>query len=169
MAKAAMKSEGVLAPATKRLIELASSKARYARPHIRDAAAKGADKLSDVAVKAAEVLSDSAQKLELAPDAATSATDSAREVLADASEAFARAVRPRKHHLWRWSLLAAGTGAAFWLSPWGKKMRDKVGELMGGDDLDEENYELDPDAPKSMASVRTFMAANEKDELEEPS
>jgi hypothetical protein len=156
----------MLAPATKKLIELASSKARDAQPRLRGAAAKGADKLSDVAVRAAEVLSDSAQKLELAPDAATSATDSAREVLADASEAFARAVRPKKHHLWRWSLLAAGTGAAFWLSPWGKKVRDKVGELMAGDDMDEDDYDVGPGVPRSVASVKTFMAASEEDEPE---
>ena len=120
-----------LRSAAERAAEAAEAGRRAAAPVIRSAATSAAGTLSDAAERAAELLADTAERLQQqGGDAAGSAGLAARERLADASEAFAAAVRPRRRRRLRRAVVVvgiAGGAAAVWMSPLGARIKSAIG------------------------------------------
>lgn len=109
-----------------RAVESARDAQRAAAPVVKSAISSAAGTLSEAAEKAAEVLADSAERLaQDGTEHVNSATDAARERLADAAEAFAESVRPKRRRRLRRMLLVGmliGGGLAA-----GKMIRSKLG------------------------------------------
>jgi hypothetical protein len=128
-----------------RAVAAAQNAQRVATPVLRSAAEKSAETLSHAAERAAVVLADTAERLaESAEERGGQATVAARQRLADASEALAVAVRPKKRHrIRRLVILGAVAGAivAAAKSPLRSKLADR---LFGAPP------EFDDDTPESI-------------------
>jgi hypothetical protein len=140
---------------------------RAATPVLRSAAHSSAETLSHAAGKAAEVLADTADRL-----ATTDAGISARTRIADASEAFAGAVRPKqKRHrirkLFIVSTILGGIYAVLKYTP----LKSKISELAFGPAMDEEEPEpitLPVTPPPTEASSPPEVQADEPVASEPP-
>jgi hypothetical protein len=113
-----------------RAVAAAQNAQRVATPVLRTAAEKSAETLSHAAERAAVVLADTAGRLaESGEDRAGQAAVAARHRLADASEALAVAVRPkRRRRIRRVLVLGAVAGAIVALvkSPLRSKLADRL-------------------------------------------
>jgi hypothetical protein len=133
-----------------RAVAAAQNAQRVATPVLRTAGEKSAETLSHAAERAAVVLADVGERLaEGGEERAGSAALAARERLADASEALAQAVRPKRRRRFRRVLLAvlAGGGlVALVRSPLRAKLTDR---LFGAPP------DFDDDAPESITLPST--------------
>jgi hypothetical protein len=113
-----------------RAVAAAQNAQRVATPVLRSAAEKSAGTLSHAAERAAVVLADTAERLaDTGEERVGPAVVAARHRLADASEALAVAVRPkRRHRLRRLVVFSAITGAIVALvkSPLRSKLADRL-------------------------------------------
>jgi hypothetical protein len=113
-----------------RAVAAAQSAQRVATPVLRSAAEKSAGTLSHAAERAAVVLADTAERLaDTGEERVGPAVVAARHRLADASEALAVAVRPkRRHRIRRIVVFSAITGAIVALvkSPLRSKLADRL-------------------------------------------
>jgi len=113
-----------------RAVAAAQSAQRVATPVLRSAAEKSAGTLSHAAERAAVVLADTAERLaDTSEERVGPAVVAARHRLADASEALAVAVRPkRRHRIRRLVVFSAITGAIVALvkSPLRSKLADRL-------------------------------------------
>jgi hypothetical protein len=113
-----------------RAVAAAQSAQRVATPVLRSAAEKSAGTLSHAAERAAVVLADTAERLaDTGEERVGPAVVAARHRLADASEALAVAVRPkRRHRIRRLVVFSAITGAIVALvkSPLRSKLADRL-------------------------------------------
>ncbi|MBJ7609712.1 MAG: hypothetical protein JF887_09850 [Candidatus Dormibacteraeota bacterium] len=132
-----------------RAVAAAQNAQRVAAPVLRTAAERSAETLSHAAERAAVVLADVGERLaESGEERAGQAAIAARERLANASEALAVAVRPKKRRRFRRlllvGLLIAGL-AALARSPLRTKLTDR---LFGS------TSEFEDDAPESITLPR---------------
>jgi hypothetical protein len=117
-ADAAREAQKAAAPVVRQAVASAADTItdaqRVAAPVVRSAASTAAETLSEAAEKAAEVLADTADRLaQRGSESAGAASVAARHQLADAAEAFAGKVRPRKRRRVRRVLfVGAAIGAA---------------------------------------------------------
>jgi hypothetical protein len=113
-----------------RAVAAAQSAQRVATPVLRSAAEKSAGTLSHAAERAAVVLADTAERLaDTGEERVGPAVVAARHRLADASEALAVAVRPkRRHRIRRIVVFSAITGGIVALvkSPLRSKLADRL-------------------------------------------
>jgi hypothetical protein len=140
-----------------RAVAAAQNAQRVATPVLRSAAEKSAETLSHAAERAAVVLADTAERLaESAEERGGQATAAARQRLADASEALAVAVRPKKRHrVRRLVILGAVAGAivAAARSPLRAKLADRLfGAPPEFDDDTPESITLPPTAQPDTGS-----------------
>ncbi len=115
---------GTASDLAERAVAAAQSAQRAATPVLRTAAERSAETLSQAAERAAAVLADTAERL-----AEGQAGIAARRRLADASEAVADAVRPRKRRRLRLFLflgVIAGAIVALVRSPLRSKLTDRI-------------------------------------------
>jgi hypothetical protein len=128
-----------------RAVAAAQNAQRVATPVLRTAAEKSAETLSHAAERAAVVLADTAERLaESGGEQAGQAADAARHRLANASEALAVAVRPKRRRRFRRLVvvgLIAGGIVAVVKSPLRSKLADR---LFGAPP------EFDDDTPESI-------------------
>lgn len=148
-----------------RALHAAKDAQRVATPVLVTAAQSSAETLSHAAEKAAEVLADTADRLQKnAPEQA----EVARKRLADASEALADAIRPRKRRRFRKLLIGtAVVGGVVVLvkSPLKSKLADR---LFGAPPDDEpESITLPMEAPEEPAAPARKRAGT-ADTTEEP-
>lgn len=124
---AAREAQRVATPA---IIGAARDAQRVATPVLRNAAQTSAETLSHAAERAAEVLADTAERLaETGQDRGAAASTAARHKLANASEALAQAVRPKKRRRGRRALIGLAVvagGAALARSPLRTKLMDAI-------------------------------------------
>jgi hypothetical protein len=150
-----------------RAVAAAQTAQRVATPVLRSAAEKSAETLSHAAERAAVVLSDTAERLaDSAEERGGQAATGARHRLADASEALAVAVRPKKRRrirrLFVFSAIAAAI-VALVKSPLRSKLADR---LFGAPP------EFEDDTPESItlpSSTPTGSASTEPDPATGPS
>jgi hypothetical protein len=113
-----------------RAVAAAQNAQRVATPVLRTAAEKSAETLSHAAERAAVVLADTAGRLaDTGEDRAGQAAVAARHRLADASEALAVAVRPKRRRRVRRVLILgaiAGGVVALFKSPLRSKLADRL-------------------------------------------
>jgi hypothetical protein len=113
-----------------RAVAAAQNAQRVAAPVLRTAAEKSAETLSHAAERAAVVLADTAERLaETGEERAGQATVAARNRLADASEALAVAVRPKRRRRFRRLIVLgalAGAVVALVKSPLRSKLADRL-------------------------------------------
>jgi hypothetical protein len=113
-----------------RAVAAAQNAQRVAAPVLRTAAEKSAETLSHAAERAAVVLADTAERLaETGEDRAGHAAVAARHRLADASEALAVAVRPKRRRRFRRLVVLgaiAGALVALVKSPLRSKLADRL-------------------------------------------
>ncbi len=113
-----------------RAVTAAQNAQRVATPVLRTAAEKSAETLSHAAERAAVVLADTAGRLaDTGEERAGQAAVAARQRLADASEALAVAVRPKKKRRVRRLLVLgaiAGGVVALFKSPLRSKLADRL-------------------------------------------
>jgi hypothetical protein len=113
-----------------RAVAAAQNAQRVATPVLRTAAEKSAETLSHAAERAAVVLADTAGRLaDTGEDRAGQAAVAARHRLADASEALAVAVRPKRRRRVRRILVIgaiAGGLVALFKSPLRSKLADRL-------------------------------------------
>jgi hypothetical protein len=113
-----------------RAVAAAQNAQRVATPVLRTAGEKSAETLSHAAERAAVVLADVGDRLaESGEERAGNAAVAARQRLADASEALAQAVRPKKRRRFRRVLvvvLAGGGIVALVKSPLRGKLTDRL-------------------------------------------
>jgi hypothetical protein len=113
-----------------RAVSAAQNAQRVATPVLRTAGEKSAETLSHAAERAAVVLADVGERLaESGEERAGNAAVAARQRLADASEALAQAVRPKKRRRFRRVaviVLAGGGIVALVKSPLRGKLTDRL-------------------------------------------
>jgi hypothetical protein len=113
-----------------RAVAAAQNAQRVATPVLRTAAEKSAETLSHAAERAAVVLADTADRLaESGEERAGQAAFAARHRLADASEALAVAVRPKRRRRFRRLIVIgaiAGAVVALVKSPLKSKLTDRL-------------------------------------------
>jgi hypothetical protein len=146
-----------------RAVAAAQSAQRVATPVLRSAAEKSAGTLSHAAERAAVVLADTAERLaDTGEERVGPAVVAARHRLADASEALAVAVRPkRRHRIRRLVVFSAITGAIVALvkSPLRSKLADR---LFGAPPQFEE------DIPESITLPSSHQDAGAHDDQAQP-
>jgi len=101
--------------------------AREAAPVVLSTAATAAETLGVAAERAAEKLSDTAERL---AEPSRAVSDVGRERLADAADALAQAVRPRRRRGLRRAVVVGGVVGAsvgLYVSPLGRKVREALG------------------------------------------
>ncbi|HEV3124900.1 MAG TPA: hypothetical protein VG266_10025 [Candidatus Dormibacteraeota bacterium] len=93
-----------------RAVESAREAQRVATPVLRSAASSAAGTLSEAAEKAADMLAESAERLaQNGANESSAVIEAARERVADAAEAFAESVRPRRRGRRMRRLVIVGT------------------------------------------------------------
>lgn len=128
-----------------RAVAAAQTAQRAATPVLRTAAEKSAETLSHAAERAAIVLADTAGRLaDSAEERGGQASVTARNKLADASEALAQAVRPKRKRRIR-RVLALGAIAAGLVALVRSPLRTKIADRLFG-----APPEFDDDAPASI-------------------
>jgi hypothetical protein len=134
-----------------RAVSAAQSAQRVASPVLRSAAEKSAETLSHAAERAAVVLADTAERLaENAEDRGGQAAVAARNRLADASEALAVAVRPKKRRRRIRRVVVIGAVAAAVVAAVKSPLRSKLTDRLFG-----APPEFDDDAPESITLPST--------------
>lgn len=126
-----------------RAVAAAGAAQRAATPVIRSAAQTSAGSLSQAAGKAAVVLSDTAEKLAVSgSERAGEASIVARHKLADASEAVAGAVRPKKkrHRIRKLVFVSAILGGIYVLLA-KTPLKTKIADLAFGPPVEDEEPE----------------------------
>jgi hypothetical protein len=142
-----------------RAVAAAQNAQRVATPVLRTAAEKSAETLSHAAERAAVVLADTAERLaESGEEKAAQASLVARSRLADASEALAQAVRPRRRRRFR-KLLALGVIGGGLFAAFRSPLRTKLTDRLFGappefEDDAPESITLPTSAPRSDAVER---------------
>lgn len=128
-----------------RAVAAAQSAQRAATPVLRTAAERSAETLSHAAERAAVVLADTAERLaESGEERAGQAAVAARTRLADASEALAQAVRPKRRRRLR-KLVAIGAIVAGLVALVRSPLRTKLTDRLFG-----APPEFEDDAPESI-------------------
>lgn len=128
-----------------RAVAVAQNAQRVATPVLRSAAEKSAETLSHAAERAAVVLADTAERLaETGEERAGQAAVAARTRLADASEALAQAVRPKRRRRLR-RFVAIGAIVAGLVALVRSPLRTKLTNRLFG-----APPEFEDDAPESI-------------------
>jgi hypothetical protein len=128
-----------------RAVAAAQNAQRVAAPVLRTAAEKSAETLSHAAERAAVVLADTAERLaETGEERAGQAAVAARQRLADASEALADAVRPKRRRRFR-RLIVVGAIVGAVMALIKSPLRSKVADRLFG-----APPEFDDDIPESI-------------------